>query len=29
MTEIENVKALECCADENNCAECPLKGTRF
>ena len=29
MTETENVKALECCADENNCAECPLKGTRF
>lgn len=29
MTETENIKALECCADENNCAECPLKGTRF
>lgn len=29
MTETENVKALEYCADENNCAECPLKGTRF
>lgn len=29
MTETETAKALECCADENNCAECPLKGTRF
>ena len=29
MTETENVKALECCGDESNCAECPLKGTRF
>ena len=29
MTEIEIIKALECCSDENNCAECPLKGTRF
>lgn len=29
MTETENIKALECCSDENNCAECPLKGTRF
>ena len=29
MTETEIVKALECCGDESNCAECPLKGTRF
>lgn len=29
MTENEIVKALECCGDENNCAECPLKSTRF
>lgn len=29
MTDNEIIKALECCADENNCAECPLKGTRF
>lgn len=29
MTETETVKALECCGDESNCAECPLKGTRF
>lgn len=29
MTENEIVKALKCCGDENNCAECPLKSTRF
>ena len=29
MTDNEIIKALECCGDENNCAECPLKGTRF
>ena len=29
MTDNEIIKALKCCGDENNCAECPLNGTRF